>query len=177
VPTYRCRGTHTAGVCPDPASINGRKLERYVEGLWRSQMAQEAFVVQRDSAALQSASAALSAAEEELAMFAADLTARRTLGSGYHAALAVRSEAVEIARAAVRRATAIGGEADIASYAELPVEDRKRILGSSIDAVIVRRCHSRVPIEERVVILWRGEGPDDLPRRGRDNGPIRPYAA
>jgi hypothetical protein len=130
VPSYRCRGTHTAGVCPEPANINGAKLERYVEGLWRSQMAQEAFVVQRDSAALQSASVALSAAEEELAVFASDLTARRTLGGGYHVALAVRAEAVEIARAAVRRATAIGGEADIASYAELPVEDRKRILGS-----------------------------------------------
>jgi hypothetical protein len=41
---------------------------------------------------------------------------------------------------------------------------RKRILGSSIDAIIVKRAHTRVPIEDRVTILWRGEGPDD---RGR----------
>jgi hypothetical protein len=27
----------------------------------------------------------------------------------------------------------------------------------------------------RVIIVWRGEDPDELPRRGRDNGPIRPY--
>jgi hypothetical protein len=64
----------------------------------------------------------------------------------------------------------------IESYDDLPTEDRKRILGSSIDAIIVKRGHSRVPIEQRVTILWRGEGPDDLPRRGRDNGPVRPYA-
>jgi hypothetical protein len=63
----------------------------------------------------------------------------------------------------------------IEGYADLPVQDRKRILGSSIDAVIVKRAHARVPVEDRVTILWRGEGADDLPRRGRDNGPVRPY--
>ena len=39
------------------------------------------------------------------------------------------------------------------------------------DWVIVERAHTRAPLDERVTILWRGEGPDDLPRRGRDNGP------
>ena len=61
------------------------------------------------------------------------------------------------------------------TYPDLPVSDRKRILGSSIDAVIVDRAHSRIPVGDRARILWRGEGPEDLPRRGRDNGPIRPY--
>jgi hypothetical protein len=61
------------------------------------------------------------------------------------------------------------------AHGDVPMTDRRRILGSSVDAVIVSRGHSRVPIEERVTILWRGEGPDDLPRRGRDNGPVRPY--
>lgn len=133
-------------------------------------------MVQRDSDALQGASDALSAAEEELASFAADLTARRTLGSGYHAALAARAEAVDAARVALRHAASSAGDADIESYADLPVGDRKRILGSSIDAVIVRRANALVPVEERVTILWRGEGPDDLPRRGWDNGPVRPDA-
>jgi site-specific DNA recombinase len=176
VPSYRCRGTHTAGVCPEPASINGRKLESYVEGVWRSQIAQEGFLVQPDSAALQRASHALSLAEEELSSFAADLTARRMLGAGYHEALAARSAAVDAARAEVKRASAgTATPESIERYGELPVNDRKRILGSSIDAVIVTRAHSRIPIQERVTILWRGEGPDDLPRRGRDNGPVRPY--
>src|SRR5439155_16201344 len=72
--SYRCRGTHTAGVCPAPACIDGRKLERHVEAIWRSQMQEEGFVVQPDSEPLQSASEVLAAAEEELASLAADLT-------------------------------------------------------------------------------------------------------
>jgi site-specific DNA recombinase len=173
---YRCRGTHTAGVCSAPASVNARKLEQYVESVWLAQMASEAFLVQAGSTALQSASDTLLAAEEELKSFAADLTARRMLRAGYHDALAARAAAVDAARGDMRRAATTTASIDeIERYSELPVSDRKRILGSSIDAIIVTRAHARVPVEERVRILWRGEGPDDLPRRGRDNGPIRPY--
>lgn len=174
---YRCRTIHTAGVCPQPASINARKLETYVESLWREQLAQETLSVQQDSSALQAASRALSEAEEELAGFAADLTARRLLGTGYHPALAKRSRAVEQARAALQHSLNRAPQQELVEgYDDLDVSERKRVLGSSIDAVFVRRAHSRVPIEQRVTILWRGEGPDDLPRRGRDNGPVRAYA-
>jgi site-specific DNA recombinase len=173
---YRCRGTHTAGVCPEPASINARKLERHVEAVWRTQMAREGFLVQLDSETLQAASDALTAAEGELATFASDVTARGILGAGYHDALAARVTAVETARAELSSSnTATATVENIELYDELPIPDRKRILGSSIDAIIVRRAHSRVPVEDRVTILWRGEGPDDLPRRGRDNGPVRAY--
>jgi DNA invertase Pin-like site-specific DNA recombinase len=173
---YRCRGTHTAGACTEPASINARKLETYVEAVWREQMAHEAVSVADDTLALQRAAEELAVAEEELAEFAADVTARRLLGAGYHAALEERTTAVSRAQADLQKAGAVISSGDeIESYCELPIADRKRILGSSIDAVIVKRAHARVPIEERVTILWRGEGPEDLPRRGRDNGPVRPF--
>jgi hypothetical protein len=141
-------------------------------------MASEAFLVQPDTASVQGASDALEAAEQELAAFAADLTARRVLGPGYHDALATRATAVHQARAELEHAAGAqtANTEQIACYDELPLGDRKRILGSSIDAIIVTRGHARIPIDERVTILWRGEGPDDLPRRGRDNGPVRPYA-
>jgi hypothetical protein len=159
-----------------PAFINMPKLDSYVETVWREQMAAEALLVLPDSEALQRATDALSAAQEELAAFAQDLTARRVLGRGYHAALETRAAAVNDAQAELQRAIARAPRAaDVERYDELPVPDRKRILGSSIDAVIVERGDARVPIEDRVTILWRGEGPDDLPRRGRENGPIRPY--
>ena len=175
-PVYRCRGTHTAGPCTAPASINGRKLDRYVESVWREQMAQESLTVQHDSEALQSATEKLSETEAELAAFAADLTLRRVLGSGYHAAAEARAAAVNQAQTELQRALAQVSDSDaIESYDDLPIEDRRRILGSSIDAVIVRRDDASVPVEDRVTILWRGEGPDDLPRRGRDNGPVRAY--
>ncbi len=174
---YRCRAVHSAGACPEPASIHREALDHYVEAVWREQMASQALSIQQDSEALQTASAELQVAEEELAAFASDLTARRVLGGGYHAALEVRAAAVDQARTNLQRASASAPSTDvIEGYDELPVEERKRIIGSSIDAVIVKRATTGAPVEQRVTILWRGEGPDDLPRRGRDNGPIRPYA-
>jgi DNA invertase Pin-like site-specific DNA recombinase len=174
---YRCRAVHSAGACPEPANIPRDALDRYVETVWREQMANQALSIKQDSQALQAAVTALEAAEEELTAFASDLTARRVLGSGYHAALEARAAAVDQAQSELQRASALAPNIDaIEGYDSLPVEDRKRILSSSIDAVIVKRGHARAPVEERVTILWRGEGPDDLPRRGRDNGPVRPYA-
>jgi site-specific DNA recombinase len=176
IPVYRCRKVHTAGVCPEPAGITRQKLEEYVVAAWRDQMAQQALAVRHDTEGLHAAAEALKTAEEELTAFASDLTARRVLGGGYHAALEARAAAVNHARAELQHATASAPDAQsIEGYDDLPVEDRRRILGSSIDAVIVKRGHPRVPVEERVTILWRGEGPDDLPRRGRDNGPVRSY--
>ena len=75
---YRCRGVHTAGVCSQPASINARKLEAYVETLWREQMAQELLSVQEGTLAFQTAADALSEAEDELA--AADNGSARARG-------------------------------------------------------------------------------------------------
>jgi site-specific DNA recombinase len=176
--TYRCRRVHRAGACPAPASINGAKLERYIEELWREQMASEQLVVQSDSEALETATAALVAAEEEISAFAVDLTARRVLGDRYHAALEARASSADRAQTELQKVLAISPSREsIENYDELPASDRKRIIGSSIDAIIVKRAHARIPIEDRVTILWRGEGPDDLPRRGRDNGPVRPYVA
>ena len=177
-PAYNCRKRHTAGACGEPANINRRKLDSFVEAAWREQMTTEAVSVKQDSAALHEATEALSAAQKELALFAADLTARRMLGEDYHAALQARSMAVKQAQAKLNRTLGSMSSAEaVESYDELPIQDRKRILGSSIDAVIVKRGHSRIPIEDRVTILWRGEGPNDLPRRGRDNGPVRPFGA
>jgi site-specific DNA recombinase len=174
---YRCRAVHSAGACPEPASISRDALDRHVEAIWREQMASQALSIKQDSETLQGATAKLEAAEEELTAFASDLTARRVLGSSYHPALQARAAAVEEAQAELQQASASAPSAEtIQGYDELPVEERKRILSSSIDAVIVKRAGARAPVDERVTILWRSEGPDDLPRRGRDNGPIRPYA-
>lgn len=176
-PSYKCRGRHTAGQCPEPASINRAKLDSYVEALWREHMAGEGVVNVSDTEALDIASVALSEAEDELRAFAANTKARKLLGDApYDEALALRAAEVQEARAAMERAMApTNGALSIESYDDLPIEDRKRVLAASIDAIFVTRGHSRIPVEDRVTILWRGTGPDDLPRRGRDNGRIRPY--
>jgi site-specific DNA recombinase len=176
-PTYRCSTLHTAGRCPEPASVNRRKLDDFVEAEWCKQLDSELFSVRYDSTALQAATDELSVAQEELAAFAADLTARRVLGDGYHAALEARSKAVNDARAEMQKALGPAANMETDEYHELPIDVRKRVLAGAVDAVIVKRGHARIPVEDRVTILWRGEGPDDLPRRGRDNGPIRSYIA
>jgi len=173
---YRCRAVHSAGACPEPANIPRDVLDNYVESVWREQMEGQALAVKRDTQTLQAAAQKLQETEEELAAFASDITARRVLGAGYHAALEARSTAVDEARTELQQASASAPDAEtIETYDELPTEDRRRILSSSIDTVIVKRGDARAPIDGRVTILWRGEGPDDLPRRGRDNGPVRPY--
>ncbi|HEY3759084.1 MAG TPA: recombinase family protein [Solirubrobacteraceae bacterium] len=173
---YRCRGLHGAGACPQPTHISRPALEDYVEGIWREQMAAQALAVTRDSQSLQTATQELAQAEEELAAFAADVTARRVLGERYHAALQTRASAVDAAQAKLRAASSLAPNAElIEGYDELPMEERRRVLGSSIDAVMVEPGDARTPVTERVRILWRGEGPGDLPRPGRDNGPVRSY--
>jgi hypothetical protein len=175
-PVYRCREMHSAGACPAPAAITREAVERYVESLWREQMADQALLLKQDSQAVKTATEELEAAEEELRAFASDLTARRLLGNDYHAALEARVSAVNRAQTELQQVNGPALDAGtIARYDELPIEDRKRILGSSIDAVFVKRGDARMPVEKRVTILWRGEGPNDLPRRGRDNGPVRAY--
>jgi site-specific DNA recombinase len=173
---YKCRTLHTAGVCPEPVSIARHKLDQYVEAAWREQLTHQALAVKHNSDTLQAATSSLSTAEDELDSFASDLTARHMLGERYHAALQARLDAVAQARAELQQASSFAPDVEaIERYDELPIADRKRILGSSLDAVIVKRGHAYIPIEKRVTILWRGQAPDDLPRRGRDNGPVRPY--
>lgn len=173
---YRCREVHSAGACPAPATVRRELLDAYVESAWREQMVGQALLVKQDSQALEAAAAELREAEEELAAFASDLTARRVLGEGYHAALKARADAVESAQARIQDTGAPTIDAGaIETYDELPVDERTRILSSSIDAVFVSRAAAGTPLAQRVTILWCSEGPNDLPRRGRDNGPIRSY--
>jgi hypothetical protein len=162
-PTYRCSTLHAVGRCPEPASVNRRKLDDFVEAEWCKQLDSELFSVRYDSTALQAATDELSVAQEELAAFAADLTARRVLGDGYHAALEARSKAVNDAQAEMQKALGPAANMETDEYHELPIDVRKRVLAGAIDAVIVKRGHARIPVEDRVTILWRGEGPDDLP--------------
>lgn len=175
VDVCRCRGLHTGGACSFRASIRRDALDDYVETAWREQMADQALTVKQDTETLAATTAELESAEEELATFASDVTARRLLGEGYHAALQARVQAVDQARTKLQQAGASMPDVVIASYDELSIEERKRILSSSIDAVIVKPGSVSTPLAERVTILWRGKGPDDLPRRGCDNGPTRPY--
>lgn len=126
-------------------------------------------------------------AEGELGAFTGDLAlARRLRGAdAYEAALDARLTAVETARERVEQLTRAklgDGLGDLAEWdfdvaawwEEASIDERKTALASAIDVVFLRGP-GRGRVEPRVLILWRGQGPDDLPRRGRNNGALQPF--
>lgn len=54
-------------------------------------------------------------------------------------------------------------------YLILDVDERREVLGDFLDAIMVRPSRGRGrnvdPIERRVRVLWRGQGPSELPER------------
>ena len=95
----------------------------------------------------------------------------------YQAGLAKRAADVENARQQLLEIQSQGGGVItrdlIEEWPELPRDVQRNILASAIDAVMVKPAASG-GLEDRVRILWRGEAPDNLPRRGNPQ-PIIPF--
>jgi hypothetical protein len=72
--------------------------------------------------------------------------------------------------------TMVPRAAGVERYDDLPVGDSRCIISNPAGVVIVKRDHASLPVEDRLTILWRSEGPDDLSRRGHANGPVCLYA-
>jgi hypothetical protein len=176
---YRCRVHRVSGVCDAPAAIRGDgddALEAYVEALVCRELDRRAgaFVAVSDSQALGNALADLDAAREDLESMRADVQARRRLGALWLSFVEPLVEAVQEAeqrvaelRAAQLAPSLTGLTAD--AYRSLEREERAAVLRAMIDCVFVRnvggpRGPQAIPIDERRVrVLWRGQGPGDLP--------------
>lgn len=176
---YRCRVHRVSGVCGAPAAIRADgsdALEAYVEGLVCRELDRRAssFVGVSDSQALGDALADLDAAREDLESMRADVQARRRLGALWLSFVEPLVEGVETAeeRVAELRAaqlapslTGLTSEA----YRSLERQERAAVLRAMIDCVFVRnvggpRGPQAIPVDERRVrVLWRGQGPTDLP--------------
>jgi hypothetical protein len=66
----------------------------------------------------------------------------------------------------------------VQAWPSLTIAEKRRLLSAAIDAVFLRPARGAgrvVRIEERALILWRGQAPDDLPRRGR-RVPLAPFS-
>jgi site-specific DNA recombinase len=175
---YRCRKQHASGACPAPAQIRQSRLDAFVEERFLEAMRDRAIVATNATSDTSTLSDSLQALDTELREFAADTTAREILGSDrYHEALSARKAKVDTARAELQdaMATSAVGQVDIDGYADLGIADKRVVLASAIDAIVVARANRDTPLDERVRILWTGEGPKDLPRRRHDNGPIRGF--
>lgn len=169
---YRCRDRHASGRCPQPASILADTIETHVENAIVGEIRGATRLV-ADSGDRERAAEALSLARDDLQDFRRDRAARRKLGAEWHDWLDEYLRAVREAEADLARLDASADVAMVGATEEhlrgLPVDDRREVFAGFIDCVMVRRSRGRGrnvdPLERRVRVLWRGQGPVDLPRR------------
>jgi hypothetical protein len=91
-----------------------------------------------------------------------------------------RQQAVDLAEARLAKVRPVES-LDVASLVEefpnLTVAEQREILTAQIDCIFLRRAPGRGtwPIEDRVFICWRNEGPADLPGPGLRNVELVPF--
>lgn len=170
---YRCRGEHASGRCRDRAAVLGSVIEPLVEREFRTRISRiRAAGEGTQDVSLAVAQTALESAEAELASYRDDERISDALGTDrYVEGLRKRADVVDRAhreladlRAKVAPATVSIADLDM-MWSELSIEERRSILVEAIDCIMLRTGRT-LPIGERALFLWRGEGPDDLPRRG-----------
>ena len=169
---YGCRRRHASGDCPSPVSVVAHAIEAHVESLVLAEIDGITRLVP-DSGERARATAELEQARRDLDDFRADRAARRKLGVDWHDWLddylrAVREAETELER--LDRDVGIMREGLTRDdYLGLAVDERREVLGGFIDVVFVRRSRGRgrhsSPMPARTRVLWRGQGPLDLPRR------------
>lgn len=181
---YRCKRKHAHGRCPEPTTISREALEEWALEQLRARVAQLEVIgtpANNDGTELRASDART---RDEYVFWRDNTELRDGLGdSEYTAGLLARKRAWDEAQDALQAWESSRGSSGLelsdalAAFDALPFEARKRVLGAAIDAIFIRRGRLRAPIEERALILWRGEGPDDLPVGGKGkHNPIRPFA-
>lgn len=166
---YRCRRDYSSGRCPEPASIAGWVIEpwtveRFFDRVGELQMAGSS--LDDDRHELQTA---LDDAIRDLEAFRDQRIADILTPQLYADGLAKRMATVDDL---ILQLDATQGSSSLSEltglddmWASVTVPDQRRLLAGGVDAVMVKR--GRVSVDERAVILWRGELPDNVPRRGK----------
>lgn len=177
---YACKSESSAGRCPSPAAVTAPVIDEWVTGqlLARLQGGDRVEVTAR-AAGLDAARELVRAAEVELAAWR-DTTEIASLDrdvylDGLRARVARRDEAhQQLSRAlADAQLVALPDMLDVADlWPRMTVAEQRVVVTAAIDCVVLRR--GRTGISQRATIMWRGEAPDDLPRRGRVT-PLRAF--
>jgi site-specific DNA recombinase len=185
---YRCRVRHAAGRCGAPATVMARLLDPYVESAFLDALGPDGPLAAASEAteAVDAAALRVEDASRELDEY---ITATRVSVIGqlrFRAGLEQRQQGLDAARlglADARRAAVFSEALDLTpgslreAWPTLSVPERRHLLAAAVDAVVVRAVRGTgraVPLAERVLVLWRGQAPGDLPRRGR-RVPLEPF--
>ena len=173
---YRCRRRHVTGVCPAPAQIIAEHIEQYVEELALAEIPETVRPI-TSSTERERIEAALNQAHADLEDFRKDREARRKLGADWHSWLDTYLDAVSELEAELAQIDQGTNPAQLGltrrAYLDGSVEERRDWLGGFTDCIMVRPSKGRGrnvdPVGRRARVLWRGEGPADLPRRATRN--------
>jgi len=173
----RCRVKHASGRCQEPAGIKAETLTDYVQGLILEALDGTLQLVpdSRERERLREEMVIVRGEYDELRH---DTDARRRLGhDDWLDMLASFKARVDELEKLLDQAEAQFGAVEEGptrdAYLAMPVEKQRRVMAGFIDCVMVRRSRGRGRnvdrVETRTRILWRGEAPDDLPRKRRAN--------
>jgi hypothetical protein len=178
---YTCKGESASGNCDSRAWISSRVVEPYLDAVFfelahlessnlKTQsnlrgLAAELEDASEDTARYRDSSAILAALGPD--RFAVGLTKR--VDREQHLRLAIHAERARLDAGGGR--TVEEWEAD---WQSMSVIERRQVMSEMIDSVFIVR--GKGSAEERILVCARGEGPLDLPSRGKlGNGPIRPF--
>lgn len=184
---YRCRGRHVSGTCEARASVVADRLETYVEQLVCAQLDQRAgsFSAIPVDQSLEHAQARLAAARKALDEMRQDTAARQRLGARWLSWVEPYLDDVEAAErelAAIRARSALAVHGVTSEqYMTLSRGERRIVLADLVDVVMVRRVGGprgphAIPLNpDRVIVLWHGQAPADLPLRSRFANGVQPF--
>jgi site-specific DNA recombinase len=179
---YRCRVEHTAGRCPAPTAVHPHVIEGWVIEQFLDVLADDSPMIEVAAlnVTVEPLRRSVEHAEAELAAWRDD-TGLVDLGRDvYIDGLQARMQRRDMAHENLQEAladidSAAAFEHAIAlrdEFPHLPTQEQRLLLTSTIDVVFLRR--GRIHISNRALILWRGQGPTDLPRRAKPS-PIRSF--
>jgi site-specific DNA recombinase len=177
---YRCRGRSAAGECPAPTSILARVIDPFIEMTFLGALKPAGPLAEASAStdAFDVAARRVQETEREVDDYISANLVSVVGQERFLAGLELRQNELERAKAELREARQATAFADTleltgdleSDWPTLSVSEKRHLLTAAVDAVMVRSVRGSgraVPVQDRVLTLWRGEGPDDLPRRGR----------
>jgi hypothetical protein len=181
VQLYLCHKKSVRGYCAAPTSIVSDRIDPYIQLLFFRALTYPPPEVDYRRKQRRKRQRALEAAEHALEAFRDDERIEDVLGRDqFVLGLRIRALKVDETRRELAFAEQAANTPPIPPVAELrrdwpdlSISERRLYISRVIDCVFVRP--GRVSVEERCWTLYRGQGPDDLPRAGRDTKPHLPY--
>jgi hypothetical protein len=177
LPMYRCRGRKAAGKCPAPSSVLARLIDPWVtERFLAEEAGDEAVKAAEITSALTVAQERVDQARLQVEAFLESDIEGAVGVARFRSELERRSERLRVAEAALAEIANRAGGLELPDAAELrqvwpdlDLSERRHLLSLGYDAIFLRRAPRQglSDLDNRVLLVERGEGPDDLPGRGR----------